>query len=41
LDDSECLLLLASPLAAASPWVRKELDYWLRADPSAERVIIT
>ena len=29
LDESEYFLLLASPKAAQSKWVRRELDYWL------------
>jgi WD40 repeat protein len=29
LDNSEFLLYLASPAAARSPWVQKELEYWL------------
>jgi WD40 repeat protein len=29
LDDSEWFVLLASPNAAASPWVNREVDYWL------------
>lgn len=40
LGQSEHLLLLASPEAAASPWVRKEVTQWLRDDPAGERVII-
>jgi hypothetical protein len=31
LDASEFFLLLASPLAASSKWVKRELDYWLTA----------
>lgn len=30
LDKSEFLILLASPTAAQSKWVRKEVDYWLK-----------
>jgi WD40 repeat protein len=29
LEQSEYLIALASPAAAASPWVRREIDYWL------------
>jgi WD40 repeat protein len=29
LEDSENLILLASPDAARSPWVEREVDYWL------------
>lgn len=30
LEDSEYFILLASPLAAQSHWVKREIDYWLR-----------
>jgi WD40 repeat protein len=39
LDDSEHLILLASPQAAASPWVAKEVEYWLRRK-SPDRILI-
>lgn len=39
LASSEWLLLLASPKAAASPWVGKEVSWWL-ANRSAERIVI-
>lgn len=30
LSESEYFLLLASPQAAQSPWVQKEVDWWLQ-----------
>jgi len=39
LSSSEWLLLLASPKAAASPWVSKEVSWWL-ANRSPERIVI-
>lgn len=39
LSSSEWLLLLASPQAAASPWVSKEVSWWL-ANRSPERIVI-
>jgi hypothetical protein len=39
LSSSEWLLLLASPAAAASPWVSKEVAWWL-AHRSPERIVI-
>ena len=39
LDDSEYFILLASPLASASPWVDRELDYWLAHHPSQTLLI--
>jgi WD40 repeat protein len=39
LDDSDHLILLASPQAAASPWVAKEVEYWLQRK-SPGRVLI-
>ncbi|HZD04668.1 MAG TPA: TIR domain-containing protein, partial [Longimicrobiales bacterium] len=33
LDGSEYLILLASPAAADSPWVNRELEHWLDAHP--------
>lgn len=38
LDDSAWLVVLASPDAAASPWVNRELEHWL-ATKSADRVL--
>jgi hypothetical protein len=35
LDASDFLVLLASPQAAASPWVNKEIDYWLGKRPAS------
>ncbi|WP_166362852.1 TIR domain-containing protein [Pseudomonas akapageensis] len=40
LENSEYFLLIASPQAAKSPWVAKELNHWLKKDPRAERVLI-
>ena len=39
LTRSEHFLLLASPQAAASPWVRKEVEYW-RAHRSTDQLLI-
>src|SRR5271157_6046274 len=39
LADSEYFLLMASPEAAASPWVQKEVDWWL-ANRSASHILI-
>jgi WD40 repeat protein len=39
LAESEFLILLASPEAAASPWVRREVQYWL-AHRSRETVLL-
>ncbi|WP_241678936.1 TIR domain-containing protein [Streptomyces lasalocidi] len=36
---SRYLILLASPEAAASPWVAKEVDYWLRERDSEHLII--
>ena len=38
LDDSDHFVLLASPEAAASPWVARELEHWLVAKPP-ERIL--
>jgi hypothetical protein len=38
LDDSEWFVLLASPDAAGSEWVGKELEHWL-ATKSVDRVL--
>lgn len=40
LKGSGCLILLASPEAAQSPWVRKELDEWCNKLGRGERIII-
>lgn len=40
LDCSKWLVLLASPAAATSDWVERELAHWLETDERAERVII-
>jgi tetratricopeptide (TPR) repeat protein len=39
LADSRYLIVLASPASAASPWVQKEIAYWLR-EKSAETLLI-
>jgi hypothetical protein len=39
LSEARCLVLLASPEAAASHWVNKEIAYWLEAK-SADTVLI-
>jgi hypothetical protein len=39
LDQSTFFILLASPDAAASEWVDREVDYWLRTK-SADRILI-
>jgi WD40 repeat protein len=38
LDDSEWLVLLASPDAARSEWVNRELEYWLK-NKSVDRIL--
>ncbi|HEV7240815.1 MAG TPA: TIR domain-containing protein [Thermoanaerobaculia bacterium] len=39
---SRYLLFLASPAAAASPWVRKELDFWCSSkDPNKLLILLT
>jgi hypothetical protein len=38
LDSSEFFVLLASPEAAGSPWVNREIEHWV-ATKSAERVL--
>ncbi len=40
LDRSRHFVLLASPEAAASPWVEKEIAHWLAKDAAAERLFI-
>src|SRR5829696_1082825 len=39
LDESEHFILLASPEAAASPWVAREIEHWLQHHPP-ERILI-
>jgi hypothetical protein len=39
LDESEFLILLASPGAAASPWVDREVAYWLATKPRENLMI--
>src|SRR6202035_3204771 len=42
LDQSFFFILLASPEAAASPWVAKEADYWIgRNGPSHILIVVT
>ncbi len=42
LDQSLFLILLASPEAAASPWVAKEVEYWIvRNGPSHILIVLT
>ena len=40
LTDSEYFLLLASPSSAKSPWVQKEVEWWLHNRP-AEKMLIS
>jgi WD40 repeat protein len=40
LDASEYFILLASPEAAGSAWVQKEVDYWLDRESSAKLLIV-
>ena len=40
LDDSEFLILLASPEAARSEWVHDELDYWCRVLQRSNNLIV-
>jgi hypothetical protein len=40
LEQSEFLLLMASPASAASKWVRKELDYWLTSRAPGKLIIL-
>ncbi len=37
---SRYFVLLASPAAAASPWVRRELATWLESDPTGSKLLI-
>jgi hypothetical protein len=39
LSESEYFILMSSPEAAASKWVKKEIDYWLK-NKSADKVLI-
>jgi hypothetical protein len=39
LDAADFFVLLASPEAAASPWVNKELEYWLGKHPASTILI--
>ena len=42
LSDSEYMLFLASPEAAASKWVRKELNFWcMEKDPQKLFILLT
>ncbi|MFC4069049.1 TIR domain-containing protein [Actinoplanes subglobosus] len=38
LDGSEWFVLLASPAAARSPWVNREIEYWIATKP-ADRIL--
>ncbi|HEX9998844.1 MAG TPA: TIR domain-containing protein [Actinoplanes sp.] len=38
LDDSEWFVLLASPEAAQSPWVNREIEHWIATKP-ADRIL--
>jgi len=40
LEDSEHLILLASPSAAASPWCQKEIRFWLEQKGSESVVLV-
>lgn len=40
LNESEYLVYLASPAAAASEWVQDELSQWIEDGPGAERLIL-
>jgi WD40 repeat protein len=40
LDASEFLILLASPEAAVSPWVRDEIDHWCRELKRTQNLIV-
>jgi WD40 repeat protein len=40
LESSEWFLLLASPDAAASPWVGKEIEWWLGHRPPAKMLLV-
>jgi len=40
LDESTFFILLASPEAAASPWVAREVEYWLERHPPERMLIV-
>src|SRR5579872_6900160 len=40
LDQSSFLILLASPEAAASPWVAKECEYWTSKNGTSHLLIV-
>ena len=40
LDESTFFILLASPEAAASPWVAREVEYWLQRHPPEHMLIV-
>jgi WD40 repeat protein len=40
LDQSAHFILLASPEAAASIWVQREIEYWLKRNPSERMLIV-
>jgi WD40 repeat protein len=40
LEQSEYFIVLASPRAAASPWVRRELEYWLTNRPPETLLVV-
>lgn len=40
LDQSEWFILLASPQAAASKWVAREVDYWLSRRPAGRLLMV-
>jgi WD40 repeat protein len=40
LEQSEYFVVLASPRAAASPWVRRELEYWLTNRPPETLLVV-
>jgi WD40 repeat protein len=40
LEQSEYFVALASPAAAASPWVRREIDYWLAHRPPQTLLVV-
>lgn len=41
IDGSRYFILLASPDAAASPWVRREVDHWLTLGREAPLIVVT
>ena len=40
LEQSEYFVVLASPAAAGSPWVRREIDYWLTHRPPQTLLVV-